>query len=247
MANRYAATSASKGADVDGLGGGTPDAHAASHASDGSDPITPSSIGAMGRSTLAAAFAAGQGWTIVPSPAEPTGLVWSLEAGDVARCTFASSGNLHDLDGARIERAVTWDTNRRWRMRVTPVAAVNTSGQCYAGITFRNSAGTRVRFLMMFASSSVLYSGCWVDGLGAGGLTGPVGPVLAWGDGGTLEIRVTHEGQLLYGVVSAGGFWTQVSSVALPFLPSHVGLGAWCDGASVGVIDFTGHVTESFE
>jgi hypothetical protein len=200
-------------------------------------------LGAPGKSVDASPFAAGEGWTL----GIQNGITWSLEAGDIARATLSTAGNVHDIGGARIERAITWDSGRRWRLRVTPVAATNTSGQCYAGICFRNAAGDRVRFLMMFASSSVLYSGSWVDGLGNGGLTGPVGPYLAWDGTGTLEIRITFEGQLLYGVVTAAGLWRQVSSVTLPFVPSHVGVGAWCDGATVAVVDFTGMVIEAVE
>jgi len=64
MANLYTPTSASKGTDVDGLGGGTPGAHAASHATGGSDPITADDVGAAAAPTSTVYdFASATGFT----------------------------------------------------------------------------------------------------------------------------------------------------------------------------------------
>jgi hypothetical protein len=191
-----------------------------------------------GYETLGGTLASAQGWTL---SAAADGCVWSYETGDVGRLTMASSGNLHDLAGPSIERAFTFDPGSRYRVRVTPLARVSTSGVTLAGVYLRSAAA--IFGLWWRTSDRVLYTGSW----SASSLTGVGADGFDLDGTDSMELRVTPDGVLTYVVVGSTGRARVLTTLAaLPFLPTHFGLMGACDGATVGTVDFSGLRLERF-
>jgi len=190
-----------------------------------------------GYETLGGTLASAQGWTL---SAAADGCVWSYETGDIGRLTMGSSGNLRDLAGPSIERAFTFDLGSRYRVRVTPLARVSTSGVTLAGVYLRSAAA--ICALWWRTSDRTLYTGSWgasLHGVGADGFD------LDGTD--SMELRVTPDGVLTYVAVGSTGLArVLMTQAALPFLPTHFGLMGACDGATVGTVDFSGLRLERF-
>ena len=191
-----------------------------------------------GYESLGGTLAAGQGWTL---SAAADGCVWSYETGGVGRLTMASSGNLHDLQGPSIERAFTFDPGSRYRVRVTPLARVHTSGVTLASVYLRSASA--ITALWWHATNRTLYTGSWVGGLYARGADG-----FDLDGTDSMELRVTPDGVLTYVAIgSTGRARVLAPGAELPFLPTHFGLMGACDGATVATVDFSGLRLERFE
>ena len=199
---------------------------------------------AGGYSVIDAPLDAAQGWVAsgVTAAANRGTSAATFLGGGVVRLTLGSSGNINSIGGPAVERAIPWATGRRWRIRVTPVAAVNTSGACFGAVYLRaagtsNSANYYVT--LMYASNGSAIAGAWSPGFG-----GLLGGLLTWGGGGTLEIHASAEGGLTFGVVRNDGLWTTLKTETLGFVPAFVGVCGACDGASVGRVDFRDLIVE---
>lgn len=255
MSNRYTPTSASKGTDVDSLGGGG--AIAAADITDagatGIDLVT-AATPAAGRTVLGAAavdrfappLATGQGWTLDGTIA---GMTWSYEAGDVARLTYAAGPFTHDLAGPQIERALTFDPGARYRVRVTPRAQTSSAGvRTMAGLYIRNAAATKARVLWWSGIERRLYTGPWTlnDGEGDGILNrGADGFTLDGTD--SMEIRWDEQGALSYVAIGTTGLVRVLHTGVLGFVPAAFGLvGATDDAVTAGTQDFSGLSCEAF-
>ena len=189
-----------------------------------------------GYESLGGTLAAGQGWTL---SAAADGCVWSYETGGVGRLTMASSGNLHDLQGPSIERAFTFDPGSRYRVRVTPLARVSTSG-VLAGVYLRSASA--ICALWWHITNRTLYTGSWSGGLYARGADG-----FDLDGTDSMELRVTPDGVLTYVAIGSTGLARVLAPGAeLPFLPTHFGLMGACDGATVATVDFSGLRLERF-
>ncbi len=192
-----------------------------------------------GYETLGGTLASAQGWTL---SAAADGCVWSYETGGVGRLTMGSSGSLHDLAGPSIERAFTFDPGSRYRVRVTPLARVSTSGVTLAGVYLRSAAA--ICGLWWRTSDRTLYTGSW----GASSLTGVGADGFDLDGTDSMEVRVTPDGVLTYVAVGSTGRARVLTTMSsLPFLPTHFGLIGACDGATVGTVDFSGLRLERFE
>lgn len=176
-------------------------------------------------------LASGQGWTVSAAAA---GTSWSYQAGDIARVTLATSGNVHDLQGASIERAFTLNPGARYRVRVTPRAGVHTSGvRSMVGLYLR--AGTTLRAIWWSASERVIYTNTWAGAITSRGADG-----FALDGSDSMELRWSSEGALAYGAVGSSGLWRTLESGALDFKPTHFGVIAACDTATVATVDVSG-------
>lgn len=186
-------------------------------------------------------FEAGNGWSLVASAvsgtAETTYAVGADGLPGVARFTMTTSGNptAAALNGPRIERAVTWDAAKRWRIRVSFVGVSATlpsfGGNISVWMYLRDGSGN------VYAKRVVIYY--WNDTAG--------GPVAfpPW-TGGTKEFRLDRSTTILEGMVSAAGVWSQTSSSTLSFTPTHVGLAGEASGSGAGYLDLRGLIIESF-
>lgn len=189
-------------------------------------------------------FEAGNGWTLIASQVSGTAATTYANGEDglpgLARFTMTTSGNptAAALNGPRIERALTWDFAKRWRIRVSFVGVSTTLPGFGANISvwlyLRDGAGG------VYAKQIVIYH--WNDA--------PGGPLAypPW-TGGTKEFRLNRDTTILTGILSAAGVWSQSSSEVLPFTPTHVGIAGeqhGAAGAGAGYIDVRDLVIESF-
>ena len=226
----------------DGLGGVTEtsaDVSAMLAASDAAAARTALGVAASASTPL---FEAGNGWTIIASQVSGTAATTYANGVDglpgLARFTMTTNrGNptAAALNGPRIERALTWDFAKRWRIRVSFVGVSTTLPSFGANISvwlyLRDGAGG------VYAKRIVIYY--WNDA--------PGGP-LAWPPwtGGTKEFRLNRNTTILEGMVSAAGVWSQSSSEVLSFTPTHVGIAGEAYGDAAGYIDVRDLVIESF-
>ena len=196
-------------------------------------------IGAAAASTPL--FEAGNGWALIASQVSGTAATTYANGVDglpgLARFTLTTSGNptAAALNGPRIERALTWDFAKRWRIRVAFVGVSTTLPAFGADISvwlyLRDGAGG------VYAKRIVIYR--WNDA--------PGGPVAfpPW-TGGTKEFRLDRDTTILTGILSAAGVWSQSSSEVLPFTPTHVGIAGEASGNGDGYIDVRDLIIESF-
>lgn len=244
----FGAMSALLGADpvgtpviADGVGGATTSSAAVAALLASADAAAMrTAAGVAYGSRIDAPLDTGGGWAIVaPTGGNAGTSAATLPGAGVGRLTMGTTGDTYDLVGPRIERALTWRPGARWRFRATLAAAVNASGAVIAGIYLRSAAA--VRLVLFAVPGALLNTGSWASGLGSntGGIAAADGTC-------TLEIQVSELGSMSLGAVATSGLYTQHSSVSLPFVPTHFGLFGAASGASVGSVDFTGLVAESF-
>ena len=194
-------------------------------------------IGAAAASTPL--FEAGNGWSLVASQVSGTAATTYANGVDglpgLARFTMTTSGNptAAALNGPRIERALTWDFAKRWRIRVAFVGASAALPSFGANISvwlyLRDGAGG------VYAKRVIVYN--WNDAPGV--------PTPTW-TGGTKEFRLDRDTTILTGILSAAGVWSQSSSEVLPFTPTHVGIAGEAAGNGAGYLDVRDLVIESF-
>lgn len=187
---------------------------------------------------------AAQGWNA--SGVTPDGNLGTSAAsflgGGVVRLTIGSTGSINSIGGPAVERAITWKTGVRWRFRVTPVAAVNTSGSCFGALYLRGagtSNNTNYYMSLMYASDGTAIANGWAPGFAGG-----VGGAISWGGGGTLEIHVGSENNMTFGAVKDNGLWLPLKTETLAFVPAFVGVCGACDTSSVGRVDFRDLIIE---
>ncbi|MFF8589957.1 hypothetical protein ACF061_00715 [Streptomyces sp. NPDC015220] len=116
----------------------TPTAHASTHASGGSDPVSPASIGALTQTTADGLYAGLATFGNVWTPSDHGLIAWSL---DPAACTTTgttlSAGFIYLL-GVVLRQATTIS---KVNAVIGTAGATLTAGQCLAGLY--DSAGTR--------------------------------------------------------------------------------------------------------
>ncbi len=204
-------------------------------------------LGGAGVTRFAPPLATGQGWTLDGTIA---GMTWSYETGGVARLTYAAGPLTHDLNGPKIERALTFDPGARYRIRVTPRARTNSAGvRTMAGLYIRNAASTVRRVLWWSGIERLLYTGPWTgnDGGGVDGITNRGADGFALDGTDRMELRWTPEGAFSYVAIGSTGLSRVLHTGTLGFIPAAFGLvGATDDAITVGTQDFSGLSVEAF-
>lgn len=177
-------------------------------------------------------FSIAGGWSIVaPTSVNAGASVASFVAGGIGRITMDTTGAVHDLEGPRIERAISWDADSFYKFVVRIASVIVTTGNVYGGIYFRNGSGT-FAFLMAEMNGGALYS--ITSGWSVGG--GTAGQVNT--DGTTkLVLRSRATNDYRFGCVTNGVPHRETTS-GVSFTPTHFGIVGAADGAWSGSIDF---------
>ena len=165
----------------------------------------------------------------------------------LAAFTGDTAGAMSGISGPRIERTISWDGAKQWRLRVTPAAVAFTSATPNGALYLRNSDGS------LFVYTSLRAAGATgnIFALNAAGLIGgPGASQIPWAGTGTIELRFTDAGTMSYCGLDAAGTLVVISDVTaanavLPFTPTHCGVLAQTGEASVGTFSFSGLVMEA--
>lgn len=185
-------------------------------------------------------------WTIVaPASGNAGTSVASFQTGNVGRIVVGSTGAMGGLTGPRIERALSLDVGKRWRLRVTPQAIAFTSGTPNGALFVRNSAADDWFLMSLRATTSPgnMYA---LDSSGGAVIGGPTASI-AWDGTSALEMRYEN-GSITFGGIAPSGLFVPVPvnavDAVLSFVPSHVGICGQTGEASSGRCDFTAPIFE---
>lgn len=180
-------------------------------------------------------FESGQGWTLVAasSPSEGTASLATASGSPVGRLSLTSTGNLHGIDGPRIERAFPPGVETfKVRVRLRSL-----TGGMYPGIYLRNGSSAVVVFALPDGSVARETPAWNIHGPGSAG-------EVTFDATCFLSLR-GNRSLIRSGSESSAGVWTPRSALTY-FEPTHVGVIGLCDGAQTASADLDTFSLETF-
>ena len=159
----------------------------------------------------------------------------SFQGGGVARIHGSTTGEVHDLTGARLEQPLprSYDADRALRVscRITARSA-GTTGNLYGVLYMRDGAAggayTNLSGVIFLSGSNDAISDLWVNGV-ASAVNNAVRP----------RMVITDFGYLYMGAIVTNGSFRVSKSEVQRYTPTYVGLAVCSDVASDGWIEVT--------
>ena len=184
----------------------------------------------------------GNGWEAVAATSVNVGTAnISFLGSGVARLAGATTGDMHDLSGPRLERPlpITFDPLKQLRVSFKVVARTNTAGIIYAVLYIRDGVsggtytGTNVNGVACQANGEYIFADIWIKGS-----TGVYGNMA--GVGGLVAMTYQTFGLIYMGATRpTTGAFVLTKQEALGFIPTYFGVAVAADGPADGHIDIS--------